>query len=73
LKVDGKILIEFQSEVNIVPNLEIINNGTIYLEDLQGYNNSRRKLGISTVNNNAKKKKKPVLQVEVIPGPESKV
>ncbi len=73
MKVDGKILIEFQSEVNIVPNLEIINNGTIYLEDLQGYNNSRRKLGISTVNNNAKKKKKPVLQVEVIPGPESKV
>ena len=42
LKVDGKILIGFQSEVNIVPNLEMINNGTIYLEDLQGYSKSRR-------------------------------
>ncbi len=72
MKVDGKILIGFQSEVNIVPNLEMINNGTIYLEDLQGYNNSRRQLGISTVFK-AKKKKKPVLQVEVIPGPDSKV
>lgn len=48
LKVDGKILIGFQSEINIVPNLEMINNGTIYLEDLQGYSNSLRELGIST-------------------------
>jgi hypothetical protein len=51
LKVDGKIVIGFQSEINIVPNLEMINNGTIYLEDLQGYRNSLRELGISTVYN----------------------
>jgi hypothetical protein len=55
VKVDGKILIGFQSEVNIVPNLEMINNGTIYLEDLQA-----RQLGISTLKN-TKKKSKPVL------------
>jgi hypothetical protein len=66
VKLDGKILIGFQSDINIVPNLEMINNGTIYLEDLQA-----RQLGIQTLKN-AKKKSKPVLQVEVIPGSESK-
>jgi hypothetical protein len=35
LKVDGKILIGFSSEIKIVPNLEMINNGTIYLDELQ--------------------------------------
>jgi hypothetical protein len=49
----------------------MINNGTIYLEDIEGYGDSGRELGISTFKN-ANKKKIPVLQVEVIPGLESK-
>jgi hypothetical protein len=49
----------------IVPNLQMINNGTIYLEDLN------RELAVSTVQN-TKKKSLPVLQVEVLPGIESK-
>jgi hypothetical protein len=59
-KADGKILIGFKSEVNIVPNLEMINNGTIYLDDLQGYNPKRRDLGVITINH-AEKKRIPVL------------
>ncbi len=50
IKADGKILIGFKSEVNIVPNLEMINNGTIYLDDLEGYNPKMRDLGVITVN-----------------------
>jgi hypothetical protein len=65
VKVDGKILIGFSSDVKIVPNLQMINNGTIYLEDLH------RELGVTTVIN-GKKKSLPVLQVEVLPGLESK-
>jgi len=49
----------------------MINNGTIYLDDLQGYANNQRDLGVSTVKN-SKRKSKPILQVEVIPGLESK-
>ena len=49
----------------------MINNGTIYLEDIEGYRDSGRNLEISTVNH-AKKKRIPVLKVEVIPGIESK-
>jgi hypothetical protein len=48
----------------------MINNGTIYLEDIEAYRDSRRQLGISTVKN-GNKKKLHVLQVEVIPGLES--
>jgi hypothetical protein len=66
VKNDGKILIGFSSDVKIVPNLQMINNGTIYLEDFG------RELAVSTVIN-GKKKSLPVLQVEVLPGIESKV
>jgi hypothetical protein len=34
MKADGKLLIGFQSDVYVVPNLQMINNGTIYLDDL---------------------------------------
>ena len=49
----------------------MINNGTIYLDDLQGSTTNQRDLGVSTVKN-SKMKSKPILQVEVIPGLESK-
>ena len=65
VKVDGKILIGFSSDVRIVPNLQMINNGTIYLDDFG------RELAVSTAKN-VKKKNFPVLQVEVLPGLESK-
>ena len=48
----------------------MLNNGAIYIEDLQGYRETRN-LGTSKVNN-ANKKRIPVLQVEVIPGLDSK-
>ncbi len=49
----------------------MINNGTIYLDDFQGSTTNQRDLGVSTVKN-SKRKSKPILQVEVIPGLESK-
>ena len=50
----------------------MINNGTIYLEDLEIKRDSsaNRMLGVTTTNNNYKKRI-PVLQVEVLPGLES--
>ena len=65
MKVDGKILIGFCSEILTVKSLQMINNGTIYLEDLT------RELAVTTVQNGVKKSI-PVLQVEVLPGIESK-
>jgi hypothetical protein len=56
VKADGKIFIGFSSDVKIVPNLQMINNGTIFLEDLG------RELAVSTVEH-SKKKSLPVLQV----------
>ena len=65
MKVDGKILIGFSSDIVIVKSLQMINNGTIFLEDLH------RELAVTTAKNSAKKSL-PVLQVEVLPGLESK-
>ena len=62
------MLIGFQSDVYVVPNLQMINNGTIYLEDLKP--RGARELGVSTTNNQSKKSK-PVLQVEVLPSIDS--
>lgn len=33
-KTDGKLIVGFKSDVYIVPDLKMINNGTIYLDDL---------------------------------------
>jgi hypothetical protein len=54
LKADGKVLIGFQSDVYIVPNLQMINNGTLYLSDLQTKRDlmTKRELGVTTRNNN---------------------
>ena len=61
MKPDGKIIVGFRSDVFVVPNLQMINNGTIFLSDLQGYGRELR-LRPDDI---------PVLQVEVIPGIES--
>jgi hypothetical protein len=72
LKDDGKIVIGFQSDVFVVPNLQMINNGTIYLDDFQAKRelSAERDLGVTTTINK-KKKSFPVLQVEVLPGGDS--
>lgn len=71
VKVNGQILVGFQSQINIVPNLQMINNGTIYLDDIEGYRDNGRQLGISSIKD-PNKKRLPVLAVEVIPGIQSK-
>jgi hypothetical protein len=65
LRADGRVFIGFNSDINTVPNLQMINNGTIFLDDFG------RELAISTVKN-VKKKSVPVLQVEILPSLESK-
>ena len=52
IRFDGKVFIGFTSEIQVLPNLQIINNGTIAEE------NATRRL--STTNN---RKKIPVLEV----------
>jgi hypothetical protein len=42
LHVNGTVIIGFSSDIKIVPDLDMINNGTIYLEDYESYNKSRR-------------------------------
>ena len=71
-KSNGQVILGFQSDVYIVPNLQMINNGTIYLSDLKDNRElaADRKLAVTTRNNNLKKRI-PVLQVEVLPGLES--
>jgi hypothetical protein len=71
-KSNGQVILGFQSDVYIVPNLQMINNGTIYLSDLKDNRElaADRKLAVTTRNNN-QKKRIPVLQVEVLPGSES--
>jgi hypothetical protein len=71
-KPDGQVILGFQSDVYVVPNLQMINNGTIYLDDFKNKRElaADRMLGVTTTINN-KKKRIPVLQVEVVPGLES--
>ena len=57
---DGKIRIGFMSDVIVVPNLQLINNGTTFVSS-----KDNRRL------ETASKVKVPVLQVEVFPGIES--
>jgi hypothetical protein len=45
LHVNGTVVIGFRSHIKIVPNLDMIKNGTMYLEESQSYKNSRRQLG----------------------------
>ena len=62
---NGKVVIGFDSEIYVVPSMTMINNGTIYLDELDIKHPffSNRKLL-------AKKEKEriPVLTVDVIPG-----
>lgn len=62
----GKVEIGFNSDVFAVPNLQMINNGTIYLDDLQV---KTRELAVTTTKK--ARTRVPVLSVEVIPGLES--
>ena len=71
MKSDGKLILGFQSDVYVVPNLQMINNGTIFLDDLETKRElHERGLGVTTT---VRKKKKayPVLSVEVVPGLDS--
>jgi hypothetical protein len=71
-KSDGKIIIGFKSDVYVVPNLQMINNGTIYIDDLELKRElaAKRVLDVSTTNIR-KRKSIPVLKVEVLPGLDS--
>ena len=62
----GKVEIGFNSDVFAVPDLQMINNGTIYLDDLQV---KTRELAVTTTKK--ARTRVPVLSVEVIPGLES--
>ena len=65
------MLIGFSSDVYVVPNLQMINNGTIFLSDFEAKRELQgRGLGVTTTINN-KKKAFPVLSVEVLPGLDS--
>jgi len=63
VKVDnlGKAIVGFNRDLKVVPNLTMINNGTIYLDQVDY---SRRLQADNT-------DRIPILQVNVIPGIES--
>ena len=59
-------MLGFNNDVFVVPTLQMINNGTIYLDQLT---TKSRELKITKTN--IQKVRVPVLTVEVIPGPDS--
>lgn len=61
----GRFVLGFTSEVFKVPNLRMINNGTIYLSDLQKMGNSRL---LSELDWDRKAEQFPVLSFSIIPG-----
>ena len=63
----GKVLIGFSSDINTVPNLQMINNGTIYFDQLAPHRNLRSKINPRQLD----RVRIPVLEVNVIPGLES--
>jgi len=64
LKNDGKIIIGFRSDIFVVPNLQLINNGTV----IPNENSKKRSLAITT---NSNKQTLPAFQVEVHAGVDS--
>jgi hypothetical protein len=62
----GKVIVGFNNDIKTVPNLTMINNGTIYADQL-GFG---RMLLKKEINN---RPRIPVLKIEVIPGPDSNV
>ena len=63
----GKVSIVFSSDVFVVPNLQIINNGTIYLDQMTPHRNLRGRINPKFVDS----VRIPVLEVNCIPGLES--
>ena len=61
----GKFVIGFSSDVYKVPDLRMINNGTIYLSDMQKLGNTRL---LGTTDWDSKADQFPVLSLSVIPG-----
>ena len=57
MKAEGKVIIGFQSDVYVVPNLQMINNGTIYLSDLEHKRELSidRMLAVTTTRNKKKR------------------
>jgi len=51
--------------MKVVPDLSYINNGTIYLDELEL---TARQLSVKTYSNKAERQRIPVLQVNVIAG-----
>ena len=65
----GKVMIGFSSDIRKVPDLQMINNGTIFLDQLMPHRNLRGKINPR----NLERVRIPVLEVNVFPGLESNV
>jgi len=59
----GRVKIGFSNSVWIVPDMKMVNNGTIYLSDLNRLGNFKRELSYLK-----EAEQFPVLELEVIPG-----
>ena len=59
----GKVRIGFTEKVYIVPDMRMVNNGTIYMNELQMLGDYKRQLLWQK-----KADQYPVIQLEVIPG-----
>lgn len=57
----GKAVVGFSHDIRIVANLTMINNGTIYLDQI----------GLGRALSIAEKQRVPILQVQMLPGPDS--
>ena len=60
----GLIKIGFTEMVYVVPDMRMVNNGTIYMSELQMLGDYKRELAIWS----KEAEQKPVLQLDIIPG-----
>ena len=69
----GKASVSFSRDIKLVPDLKFINNGTIYLDEVEFLDYMPRRLNVSNENwydreDKEDKDRVPILQVKVIPG-----
>lgn len=60
----GLVKLGFTEMVYVVPDMRMVNNGTIYMSELQMLGDYKRELGIWS----KEAEQQPVLQLDVIPG-----
>jgi len=61
----GRLHVKFSRNIQFVPNLDYLNNGTIYLDELQLETRQ-----LDALSNDTARERIPVLQVDVLPGQE---